>query len=75
MTEAEKEAANEAKSEVAEETKEKPFFGIRQDTKSLNFNFKRELLFESNLGDTPLLRECSISSMIIRRYFPSIMEI
>ena len=44
----------------SKETEEKPSFGARPDTKSPDFNFKKELErlpFELNIGEAPLNRE------------------
>ena len=58
--EIEKEESKSTEEETSEEKAEKPLFGTRPDTKSPQFNFKRELErlpFELNIGEAPFTCE------------------
>ena len=59
-TEVEQETEDQSTDEEKDKDKEKPTFGPRLDTKSPNFDFKKELErlpFELNIGEAPLTKE------------------
>ena len=77
--EIEKEESKSTEKETSEEKAEKPLFGTRPETKSPQFNFKRELErlpFELNIGEAPFTCEQQVRNLrsyrgvlVIRRRF------
>ena len=64
--EIEKEENKSTKKEMSEEKAEKPLFSARPDTKSPQFNFKRELEwlpFELNIGEAPFTCEQQVHNL------------